>query len=351
MSNNAYYNEIDVHAAQWLRNLIEAGAIAHGVVDERDIRDVKPDDLADFTQCHFFAGIGIWSYSLREAGWEDSRPVWTGSCPCQPFSAAGRKGGFADERHLWPAFFHLIEVCRPPIVFGEQVASKDGLAWLDLVHADLEAADYACGAFDLCAASVGPPHIRHRLLFMAYAESVGLLRGTDDQDGGRRLQAFGQGREARGVVDAERAGLEGLAGHGEDGDQSGRLDAVSAGSASEAGVACDMGDSASQRLDGGRAGETGRGASLAGADRSGAPERPGPTNGLWGASDWIGCTDGKWRPVEPGSFPLVDGSAFRVGSNSAFTNKSRAKMLRGYGNGIVAPLATEFIRVAMECIP
>jgi len=159
----AYYNEYDPKAAAWLRELIKQGHIADGVVDERSIEDVKPIELMGYTQCHFFAGIGVWSYALRRAGWADDRPVWTGSCPCQPFSAAGKGAGFADERHLWPAFHHLISQCQPSVVLGEQVASKDGLAWLDLVHADLEATGYASGAVDLCAAGIGAPHIRQRL--------------------------------------------------------------------------------------------------------------------------------------------------------------------------------------------
>jgi DNA (cytosine-5)-methyltransferase 1 len=141
----AYYNEINPHAAAWLRNLIDAGHIAPGFVDERSIEDVRPSDLAGFAQCHFFAGIGIWSLALRRAGWPDDKRVWTGSCPCQPFSQAGEGGGFADERHLWPHWFHLITQRRPDVILGEQVASKDGLAWLDLVHADMEAANYGGG--------------------------------------------------------------------------------------------------------------------------------------------------------------------------------------------------------------
>ena len=165
----AYYNEIDPKAAQWLRNLIDAGHIAPGIVDERSIEDVYPSDLRGFTQCHFFAGIGVWSHALRQAGWTDDRPVWTGSCPCQPFSAAGKGAGFDDERHLWPAFHHLIKECSPAIVFGEQVASKYADAWIDLVHTDLEALGYAFGAIPFPSAGVGAPHIRDRLYWLADA--------------------------------------------------------------------------------------------------------------------------------------------------------------------------------------
>ena len=151
----AYYNEIDPYAAQWLRNLIAAAAIAPGDVDERSIADVTPQDLIPFTQCHFFAGIGGWSLALRLSGWPDDRPVWTGSCPCQPFSAAGKSKGFDDERHLWQAWDWLISQCRPPIIFGEQVASKSVLDWIDLVSTDLEGKGYAIATQDICAAGVG----------------------------------------------------------------------------------------------------------------------------------------------------------------------------------------------------
>jgi DNA (cytosine-5)-methyltransferase 1 len=66
--SGAYYNEIDGYAAEWLRRLIHKGLIAPGDVDERSIEDVKPNELRGYDQCHFFAGIGVWSHALRRAG-------------------------------------------------------------------------------------------------------------------------------------------------------------------------------------------------------------------------------------------------------------------------------------------
>lgn len=172
----AYYNEFDPYAAQWLRNLIAAGHIAPGDVDERSITDVQPDDLNGYTQCHFFAGIGGWSYAARLAGWPDDRPLWTGSPPCQPYSVGsvghGGAKGQADERHLWPNFATLISECRPPVVFGEQVEAALGWGWWDEVCGDMEAADYACAAAVIPACAVEADHERKRLYWVADARSA-----------------------------------------------------------------------------------------------------------------------------------------------------------------------------------
>ena len=87
----AYYNEIEPYCAAWLRNLMAAGHIPAGEVDERDIREVRGDDLAGFGPCHFFGGIGGWAYAARLAGIPDDEPIWTASCPCPPFSSAGKR--------------------------------------------------------------------------------------------------------------------------------------------------------------------------------------------------------------------------------------------------------------------
>ncbi|WP_250512659.1 DNA cytosine methyltransferase [Caballeronia sp. INDeC2] len=315
-----YYNEINKHAAQWLRNLITAGRIAPGDVDERSIEDVRPDDLRGYDQCHFFAGIGVWSYALRLAGWPDDRPVWTGSCPCQPFSAAGKGLGFDDERHLWPAWAWLIGERRPPTILGEQVASKDVEPWIDLVQADLEAMGYALGCVPFPSAGVGAPHIRDRSFFVAYTNSV---RGRRNTRAVHRAKA-----------EVDREGIED--GREPDGPRSGR----EAGELADADIGT-RGQGCA--LDGRR---YPRGDALA-RSRSGGDGLPdgferiepaGPTNGFWRDADWLLCRDEKWRPVEPGSFPLVDGASSRVGR------------LRAYGNAINAHQAAAFIQAADEVI-
>ena len=194
---SALYNDNDAYAASWSRNLIEAGEIPRGVVDERSIRDLTPADVAGYRQCHFFSGLGTWARALRDAGWPDW-PVWSGSCPCQGMSQAGKRLGFADPRHLWPEWLRLIDAVRPPFIFGEQVASKDGLAWLDLVHADLDRAGYAVWSTDTCAAGFGAPHLRQRIYFVAVSREGGrqILRearlhdpGQPGHDAARRGEA------------------------------------------------------------------------------------------------------------------------------------------------------------------
>jgi DNA (cytosine-5)-methyltransferase 1 len=265
------------------------------------VQDVDPADLEGFTQCHFFAGIGGWSYALRLAGWPDDRPVWTGSCPCQPFSVSGKQKGFDDDRHLWPYWIGHIGERRPPVLFGEQVASPDGLKWLDLVSAHLEDLDYAIGAANLCAAGVGAPHIRQRLYWVA-------------DDNSSRLSE----RERVGRVQRETL------------DSSPRETLISGGDS------CRVDDSscaerrttAEGRADVVNWADTGREETTSRQRLAGTVD--------WRNCDWLPCSDGKSRPVEPGTFPLAHGVPARVGR------------LRGYGNAIVPQVAATFIRAYLE---
>ena len=185
----AYYSENDPFAAAWLRALIDEDAISTRSGRRKGYPRCSPRRSPWVHAATFFAGIGTWSYALRRGGWPDDRPVWTGSCPCQPFSAAGKRGGTADERHLWPAWFHLIDECDPAVVLGEQVASSDGLAWLDTVQADLEAAGYACGAIDTCAAGAGPAR---QATALVRRQKAGSARR-------RRITAGAAGKQGRGT--------------------------------------------------------------------------------------------------------------------------------------------------------
>ncbi|WP_367178913.1 DNA cytosine methyltransferase [uncultured Mailhella sp.] len=329
---SAYYNEIDPFAAAWLRELIKAGHIAPGEVDTRSIEDVVPSDLAGFRQCHFFAGIGVWSYALRCAGWPDDRPVWTGSCPCQPFSAAGKRKGTSDERHLWPAFFHLISQCRPVTIFGEQVASRDGLAWFDLVSSDLEGAGYACGAVDTCAAGFGAPHIRQRLYWVAYADHELRYSGGENREGRRN--------ESSNVRIVGRLGNPSFCGNGAFHRQS-CTGVRSQKSTGGHGFSDGLGNTVRTGLEGlvGHVhGRSGRQKQDGSASTAGRNDGTMPTDVFWRNADWLLCRDGTWRPVEPGSCPLAHGTTSRVGR------------LRGYGNAIVAPQAEAFIRTFMDIL-
>ncbi|MDB2552472.1 DNA cytosine methyltransferase [Paracoccus sp. (in: a-proteobacteria)] len=323
-----YYNDADPAACAWLRELIAAKLLPDGEVDGRSILDVEPTDLRGFTQCHFFAGIGGWPYALRLAGVAEDLSVWTGSPPCQPFSQAGQRKGQDDDRHLAPAFLRLVAACRPELVFGEQVASAavlgpvggaagtttegaTGWAWFDALAADLEAASYAVAAADLPAAGIGAPHIRQRLFFGAVALEPGGL--------GDSLGTGSQGWIGMpGGADQRAPRSAGLAGGLADGD----------GGLARDGCVQRGGQHRCEPQDG-EAGGLVEGTDPAGTNA---------TDGVWRDPDWLLCRDGRWRPVEPRTFPLADGIPGRMG------------LLRGYGNAIVPPLAAEFVTAFLESL-
>ena len=289
-----YYNECDLNAVAWLRELISAGLIPPGNVDERSIVDVCADDLRGYSQCHFFAGIGGWSLALKLAGWPEDRPVWTGSCPCQPYSAVGKQRGNADERDLWPVFFRLISERRPEFVFGEQVENAIRHGWLDRVYADMEGEGYAVGAAVLGEHSVGAPHRRYRLYW-----------------GGVRM------------ADRICERLEGYSGNEKNRNQSGRNGTETTGSIAADGVS-GVSPWRDSRLILCRDGKT----------------RRVPVESIFlRMDDGIPTSvDGSWITgiSEAGGFPVTT------------QKEGRVMLLRGYGNAVVPQVAAEFVKAFME---
>ena len=352
-----YYNEIDPAAAQWLRELMDDGLIPRGDVDERSICDVQPNELAGYVQCHFFAGVGGWALALRIAGWPDDRPCWTGSCPCQPFSSAGKRKAQQDERHLWPDWRRLIIAQRPEVIWFEQVASPEVVGtkleaafivavqagdyaranklahklwrssslhyferWIDGVFADLETADYS-GRFEILGAhSVNSPNIRLRLFGMADLQQERTwsgIAGIEKKEEFRRDRLAIDG-EPCGMGNMLSEGLQGLDRHGDGSGEPGRLETKAAGSTP-------------------------------------------PTSCVnpWSDFHIIPCRDGKYRriPALPESIlqRMADGIPVSVGDmrpESAFPltrwREGRTTLLKGFGNAINPYVAAEFIKASIE---
>lgn len=120
----------------------------------------------------------------------------TGGFPCQPFSAAGKRKGKADDRDLWPEMFRVIKASRPTWVIGENVANFIGME-LKRSISDLEGEGYKVQPFDIPALSVDGRQIRHRLWIVAYREGAG-ARGLPIQPA--------QGRRSSEGPDAYRSG-------------------------------------------------------------------------------------------------------------------------------------------------
>lgn len=365
-----YYNENDAHAAEWLGNLAGRDLIGAGRIDTRSIKDVIAADLAGFRRCHFFAGIGGWDRALQLAGWQSGQEVWTGSCPCQPFSTAGKRKGTADDRHLWPEFFRLIRECRPAIVFGEQVAGKDGLGWLDGVFSDMEGIGYACGAADLPAASVSAAQKRQRLFWVASADGIGegavsgihAEHGTGSAGIGgvagssesrlQRGEISGASRRcedarSRGILQSKRDVLSGPMEHATgNGRDTRRPESIGWGTASRCGTG-GLGDSNCGGYQKGRSAATGDGYRPP-VDANGGVDTP---------DHFIHCSDGKTRRTESGIQPLAHAiprdmgrGQPELGRMAKRARSNRTGRLRGYGNAIVPDVAAVFVRAVMDCL-
>ena len=247
-------------------------------------------DFGGYGQVHAFCGIGGWPLAARMAGWPEDAPLWTGSCPCQPFSVAGQLKGEDDDRHLWPAFLSAITEQEPPVVVGEQVAGTAGRQWVSGVRSDLEEAGYAVGIASLPACSVGLPHKRERIYWSAIRLGHSARHGLH-----ARERSIGRG----GAPGADGASPVARLEH-PDG-----LRFFSWGA--------QMGSEASTQA----------------SDVD-----------AYNRCELVECSDGTIRqvPVEPELRPLSDGVSNRV------------VRIRAYGNAVVPAVAAIFLRAVMGCL-
>jgi site-specific DNA-cytosine methylase len=153
-----------------------------------------------FSEIEGFACANL--VAKMEAGCLDAAPIWTdvktfpweefrgkvdilsGGYPCQPFSAAGKRLGKDDPRHLWPWIADGIRVCRPAVCFFENVEGHISLGLREVIG-ELEEIGYRATWGLFSAAEVGAPHQRKRVFILAHKQhqrSQGWLqRGTDSQ--------------------------------------------------------------------------------------------------------------------------------------------------------------------------
>ena len=328
-----YYNEFDKKKAHALKRLIVEGHITRGDIDDRPIQEVTADDVKGYTRSHFFAGIGLWELALQYAGWPADRPVWTGSCPCQPFSTAGEQKGKQDERHLWPEWLRLIRESRPATIFGEQVASSIAKGWLDDVYQGLESEGYAIGSAVLPACSVGAPHKRDRLWFVANSESQfsngRLSRDSHEEpreEGGQRKVGAEDNSPcnvANSRCEPEGNKVDGLSAEWQHSSEAKQW--TTEGNRLTDSSCCDVADTKCERPQGYREYES----------EHGTQGRQVQAGHHWESGVWIQCPDGKQRLVEP-SIPLLA---------NGYT--ARVPVLHSIGDGIVPQVAGEFIMASM----
>lgn len=397
----AYYNENDPNAAEWLRNLIKDGAIAAGDVDERSIADVRSQDLEGYKQVHLFAGIGGWPEALRLAEWPADRPVWTGSCPCPPFSSAGNKKcpacdakglsffigndsfieefgcarcGWRDDRNLWPQFYRLIRECGPRTIYGEQVSSKTGLVWLAGIQADLERIGYRTASADLPSAGLASPNIRQRLWWVADSGTIERRTGIEAvQESSAEGDAGGPGPVER-MADPNGPKLLGKPRAGEQSIH--EQDDGAGGLGDSPGHDKRRNSMPGENGEGEPAGGSGSACGLGDTDHKGSQGRnllpecfrecpAGATGmGFWSDYDLIPCTDDTQRRIGRGLCAMASGLPRSVGFGKsalrrlpllakaskalAGAKRNRIVRLRGYGNAINPFIAAEFVRAYFE---
>ena len=150
-------------------------ALNHAGIDARTVAHVERDSYAAATlvarmEESRLDQAPIWSdlFTFDAAAWRGRVDLITAGFPCQPFSAAGKRLGVDDERHIWPRIADIISDVRPRYVLLENVRGVVR-AVLPHVLADLARLGFDAEWGVLPASAVGAPHRRERWWCLAYA--------------------------------------------------------------------------------------------------------------------------------------------------------------------------------------
>ncbi len=122
--------------------------------------------------------VPVWP-NLKTFPWQSFRgcvDILTGGYPCQPFSAAGKRQGADDPRHLWPYIARGIRILQPRLCFFENVEGHISLGLSDVIE-DLAGMGYRTTWGIFSASEVGAPHQRKRVFILAVSSGFGGASG------------------------------------------------------------------------------------------------------------------------------------------------------------------------------
>jgi DNA (cytosine-5)-methyltransferase 1 len=247
--------------------------------------------------------------------------IITGGFPCQPYSAAGKRLGKEDDRHLWPEMLRAIREIQPTWIVGENVrglTNWNGGMVFDEVQADLENEGYEVTPFLLPACAINAPHRRDRIWFVAYSSSYGHKSGRLGKDRPAQTKSIEQ-QEERERLWSDIGGISeqvfitdtGLLRQKERKEQATRI------------------EQRNKEVD---------------ANTNGKRLR-GQSNGLGNAGQFGKNSTGDYWQNFPTQSPICSGDdGLPTELDSITFSKWRNESIKGYGNAIVPPLAMQIFQ-------
>ena len=163
---------------------LELAGLEHRVLAHVEIEAFAIANLVAKMEAKLLPACPVWS-NLKTLPVEPFRgrvDILTGGYPCQPFSAAGKRLGEDDPRHLWPYIKEIIRTVRPVRCFFENVEGHISLGLREVIS-DLESLGYICSWGIFSAEEVGAPHQRKRVYILADSSGIGVqgLRAGGEQ--------------------------------------------------------------------------------------------------------------------------------------------------------------------------